>query len=128
MSTDPYAGPAIVELMGHRRLAGIVSHAEMYGVAMLRIDVPGPEGTTTTQFYGGGSIYALTPTTTDVVRAVAANNQPAVVHPWELPAPLKADGADAHPYDYDPARDCCRTCGGNDAWADEHTDDDGHPL
>jgi hypothetical protein len=53
--TDAYEGWAICELMGHRRLAGSVSQAEQYGAVFLRLDVPGPDDTFTTQFYGGGA-------------------------------------------------------------------------
>lgn len=61
---DPYEGWAIVELMGHRRLAGYVTEAEQYGTAMLRLDVHGLDDTATpgvTQFYGGSAVYCITP-------------------------------------------------------------------
>lgn len=77
---------AILELMGHRRLGGMVSEATIAGSAMLRIDVPGPDGATmATQFYGGGSVYCLTPTTEAMARAVARTAQPEPVARWELP-------------------------------------------
>lgn len=81
-----YEGWAIVELMGHRRIAGRVSQAEQYGTAMLRIDVPSekPEEFQT-QFYGGPSIYCLTPTTEEVARAIAVRSRPTPVHAWEFP-------------------------------------------
>jgi len=83
---NAFQGWAIVELMGHRRLAGYCSQAEMYGAALLRVDVPAKEGLSATQFYGGGSIYCLTPTTEETARAFATRNQPAPVQRWELPA------------------------------------------
>lgn len=84
---ESYEGWAIVELMGHRRLGGRVSQVEQYGVPMLRIDVPGVDGAdVATQFYSGGSLYCLTPTTEEMARAVALKNQPAPVQRWELPA------------------------------------------
>lgn len=91
-----YEGWAILELMGHRRLAGYVSEAAQYGTAMIRIDVPADAGQTlASQFYGGSSIYCLTPTTEDIARRVAASNRPAPVHAWEmpsLPAPSHEEG------------------------------------
>lgn len=84
---NAFEGWAIVELMGHRRLAGHVSQVEMFGVALLRIDIPGKPGKiSATQFYGGGSIYCLTPTTEETASAFALRNQPAPVQRWELPA------------------------------------------
>lgn len=85
--SEAYTGWAVVELMGHRRIAGHVSEAAQYGTAMVRIDVPGEDGSTITQFYGGNSIYCLSPVTEDVARAVARRNQPAPVSPYEILPP-----------------------------------------
>jgi hypothetical protein len=55
---------AIVEIFGHRRLAGRVMEVERFGAKLLRIDVP-KEGDFakgfTTQFYGGASLFSVTP-------------------------------------------------------------------
>jgi hypothetical protein len=69
--------------MGHRRLAGRVSEATIAGVAMLRLDVPKGEGFVT-QFYSGGSLYAMTPTTEETAKAVAKASDVAPVSPWEI--------------------------------------------
>lgn len=75
-------GWAIVELIGHRRVAGYVTEEEVAGTAMLRVDLPMPthdlvsvvEGIErgremeATQFYPPGSLYCLTPTTEAIVR------------------------------------------------------------
>jgi hypothetical protein len=84
-SGKPFEGWAILELMGHRKLAGILSEEEVAGAAMLRIDVPG-EGETivATQFYAAAAIYAITPVTEEIARAVAQSYQPAPVTRWEL--------------------------------------------
>ncbi|XXX79239.1 hypothetical protein WMF30_10735 [Sorangium sp. So ce134] len=53
-----YQGWAIVELMGHRRLAGRVSEVTQYGATQLRLDVPGEgDAVMATQFYSGGALY-----------------------------------------------------------------------
>jgi hypothetical protein len=101
--TDPYEGWAIVELMGHRRLAGQVAQAEQYGTAMLRLDVftDGDEPIAT-QFYGGSAVYCVTPTTEPLARAVASRDQPRPVAAWELPrAPTAADIDNAELVDAD---------------------------
>lgn len=77
---------AILELMGHVRLAGRVTEEEHFGAKLGRIDIPNGDGFAT-QWFSGGSIYRLTPTTEEIARNVAANNQPQPVHRWELPAP-----------------------------------------
>ena len=76
---------AILELMGHRRLAGKVSDAVIGGGAFLRIDIPGEDGKQTTQFYSPGSVYCITPTTEEVARQVAKQSQPTPVYQWEFP-------------------------------------------
>ena len=97
--THGFEGWAILELFGHRRLAGYVRPEEQYGQAMLRIDVHPGEATeaVATQWYGGASIYCLTPTTEAIARAVAKGNRPAPVQRWELPAPEPRKECMTHP-------------------------------
>ncbi len=83
--TDVFREWAILELMGHRRLAGLVSIEQLAGAPFLRLDIPGPDGTIASQFYSASAVYCLTPTTEAIARAVALREQPAPVQPWELP-------------------------------------------
>lgn len=82
---------AVVEVMGHRRLAGRVTEQRIAGADLLRVDIPVHGGGFTTQYYGGSSIFCLTPTSEEAARAVACRNAPEPVHRWELPAPEVAD-------------------------------------
>lgn len=79
-----FAQWVVLELMGHRRLAGFLTEQEIAGNSFLRLDIPGQQGTT--QWYSPSAVYAITPTTEDIARAVAATSQPAPVQRWELPA------------------------------------------
>jgi hypothetical protein len=67
---------AIVELMGHKVVAGLVSKSEMLGKPMLRVDVPAtsayPEFT---QFYGESSIYCVTFVSEQVARLTAEQSK-----------------------------------------------------
>lgn len=99
--SEPFEGWAIVELMGHRRLAGFVRDVELFGGRRLRIDVPKagePTGSSVfhaTQFYGAAALYCVTPTDEDTARRVAATTQPAPVQAWELPQlPAKSEEPD----------------------------------
>lgn len=84
----PYEGWAVVEVMGHRRLGGYVRPAEQYGVTMLRVDVPAAGGlAAVTQFYGGGSIFCLTPCDEETAARVAAADRSAPVGLLSLPVP-----------------------------------------
>jgi len=66
-------GFALLELMGHRRMWGLVTEVEAFGVKMCRIDVPGPAAgeVKLTQWYGGSAIYCITPTTEEIAREKA---------------------------------------------------------
>jgi hypothetical protein len=80
----------ICELLGHKRLAGRVTEVTVFGQAMARVDIPNAEGGFSTQFFGGASIYRLSPVTEEVARAVALHCHPEPVHSWELPKQLPA--------------------------------------
>jgi hypothetical protein len=84
---QPFEGWAIVELMGHRRLAGHVGEQEIAGSAFLRLDVPAATGEGVTQFYSPSAVYCITPTTEDIARKVAAKYVPAPVSRFELGSP-----------------------------------------
>jgi len=55
---------AVVEIFGHRSHAGRISEVEQFGTKRLRIDVPRDgdfEAGFTSHFYGGASIFSMTP-------------------------------------------------------------------
>ena len=85
---DAYEGWAILELMGHRRLAGRISSATIAGTTFLRVDIENRAGEhLATQFYSGASIYCLTPSTEDVCRAMGDKIKPRPVQRYELDIP-----------------------------------------
>lgn len=89
--TAAFESWAIVELMGHRKIAGKVTEKIIAGVPLLRIDVPAVgESKGLTQFYGAQSIYCLTPTTEEICKRFAAMRHEEPVSAYELkslPAP-----------------------------------------
>jgi hypothetical protein len=92
----------VLELMGHRRLAGLVTEVEIGGASFLRLDVPGEHGEwRATQFYSPSAVYCMTPTTEGIAREVAERNQPEPVHRWELKAIEAPETVQLHP-DYLP--------------------------
>ena len=80
---ETFADWVILELMGHRRLAGHLTEQEIAGRGFLRLQMD-----SATQFYNPSSVYAITPTSEATARAVMATCQPAPVQRWELPAPV----------------------------------------
>lgn len=77
---------AIVELMGHVRLAGMVMEEERFGCVMGRIDIPTGGDTFITQYFGGQSVYCITPTTEEIARLIADDFRPPV-NIWEVKNP-----------------------------------------
>jgi hypothetical protein len=81
--TNEFESWAIVELLGHVRLAGLVSEEEHFGGKMGRVDVPVGDGYVT-QYFGHGSIYRVTPCTEEMAKAVAQHNKPRPIDYLEL--------------------------------------------
>lgn len=86
---------AILELMGHRKMAGLVREVAVGGASFIRIDVPGKEAGkfTATQFYNPSAVYCMTPVAEDLARQVAQTYEAAPVSRYELPAPPPAGSA-----------------------------------
>ena len=80
----------ILELMGHRRLGGLVTEAVVGGIPFLRIDIPGGP----TQYYGKAAVYAMTPTTKELATQLAKTFS-GPVQRYELPEVADyGDGSD----------------------------------
>lgn len=84
---------AIVELMGHVRLAGRLTEEERFGSKLGRLDIPTADGGFVTKLFGGSSVYAVTFVNEGAARAVALRSQVQPVHSWELPAIAAAAAA-----------------------------------
>lgn len=78
---------AIVELMGHIRLGGRITEEVRFGSTMGRIDIPGEkEGEfIATQYFGGASVYRVTPCDEATARKVAEANRPRPISQYSLP-------------------------------------------
>ncbi len=81
-----FEGWAIVELFGHAKIAGLCSEQPLAGTNMLRVDVPTIPPYT--KFYGGGAIYAITPTDEKTAR-IAVDHLDGIrpVDRWTVPEP-----------------------------------------
>lgn len=95
---DVFAEWVILELMGHRRLAGHLQEVQVAGSGLLRLDVyPGDASAPSmTQLYSPAAVYCITPTTEEIARKVAAESQPAPVSRFELE---RAPSEPVDPYD-----------------------------
>lgn len=97
---------AIVELMGHQRMAGEITEVTIAGHGFIRIDVPATsKAPAFTRMVSPSSIYAINPTTQDLARRAAEAFQPRPVQEWELPRALPpAEGALKHLGSHNPDR------------------------
>lgn len=88
MSEKAFEEWAILELMGHRRLAGLVREHTIGSGSFIRIDVfVEGEKAIATQFYNPSAVYCMTPVSEELARQIAKRDQPAPVSRWEIPAP-----------------------------------------
>ena len=85
--TEGFQQWVVLEIMGHKRLAGFLTEQEIGGGSFLRLDIPSSDGKAkwkATQYYNPQSIYCITPTDETTARACAANWTQAPVTQWEL--------------------------------------------
>lgn len=76
---------AIVELMGHRRVAGRVREAQVAGAGFLRLDVPAAgDSPARSQYVSPTSVYALHPVDETTARRVAQAWRSEPVTAWEM--------------------------------------------
>jgi len=97
-NADKFDELAILELMGHRRLAGKVFEAVIAG-GSFRIDVPKSDTETITQFYGPPAIYAISPVSEEIAREIARNSEPEPVHRYEISGLITARAIEGDPPD-----------------------------
>ena len=72
MDTQESGQWAIVEIMGHKVVAGYITQAVQFGLPMLRIDVPATSiWPAFTRDYGAQAIYAITYVSEEVARMTA---------------------------------------------------------
>ena len=84
---ENWEGWAIVELLGHRKLAGYIGPAPLIG-GMLRLDMFAGDSKepVATQFYSPNAFYCITPASEEVCRAYMRDRAPQPVARYELPA------------------------------------------
>lgn len=83
-----FTGWAVVEIMGHIRVAGQVREETVFGVAMIRVDVPGIDGHPAfIRYYHPQALYSLCPTDETTARSVAQYQRHPLIERWQLTTP-----------------------------------------
>ncbi len=102
---------ALVEVMGHHRLAGLLEEIEIAGHGFIRVSVPAVGGRAGfDRILSTGAIYAITPTDEATARAAAEAWQVRPLETWDVqqildqrqPAPRLATGEIDDPEDCRP--------------------------
>lgn len=87
----------ILELLGHRKLAGFVTEVQRYGTALIQVEVyrGDEEAPTLVQRYSPSALFGETPCAEAVARRFAAGSSYRPVTAWELERALPSyDGPD----------------------------------
>lgn len=83
---------ALVELMGHARIAGRVTEQPIGGASLIRVDVPDADGNTAyTRMYGASAIYCISPMAKDLVIKLAQQIRAIPVTEYDLPRRLPGE-------------------------------------
>lgn len=84
-TSGAYEAWALVEVMGHRRLAGKVTEVNLFGSKMMRVEIPEVDGIPAhEQILSGSAIFAFTPVGVEAARALAATIKHMPFDPWLL--------------------------------------------
>lgn len=77
---------ALVELMGHSRIAGKVTEVTVLGTSMLQVDVPKTERREGyTKIYSAAAVYCITPTDEHTAQVAAEHFDEPAIQPYILP-------------------------------------------
>lgn len=76
---------AVVELMGHQKIAGLVEATQIAGAPFLRINVPNAAGATRfSRFYSPSSVYCISPCDKQIAIGVALKLDAEPVQRYQL--------------------------------------------
>lgn len=80
---------AIVEIMGHVRISGILTEEEKFGSKLGRVDIPQLDGSFVTRYFGGSAVYQIHIVSEEAARHAAKINMPAPMSKWDFPKAIE---------------------------------------
>lgn len=94
MPVDTFDEWAIVDVMGHQRYVGRVTEQVIAGCGFVRVDVPKTDKQPPwSKLIGTGSIYAITPVSEDIAKAMANRRDDTPVQAFELTPRMTAQAS-----------------------------------
>jgi hypothetical protein len=103
---EPESLWAIVQLMGHVRIAGRISEEEKFGAKIGRLDIPrGDKGEFSTEYFGASSVYRIQIVSEEIARQVASSNDSRPIHSYEMPKVPQIAGEAGDYFDQRPDED-----------------------
>lgn len=89
-SDNTFAAYGIVEVMGHQTYAGRITEQTIAGSGFIRVDIPRTSSDEPfSKLFSPGSIYAITPTTEEIARAMAERYAQRPLTLYDLPQEWK---------------------------------------
>jgi hypothetical protein len=77
---------ALVELMGHQKMVGLVRETKLAGAGFLQVDSLDAEGKFTfSRYLGPSAIYAINPISKELAEELAKKYQPPPVNAFDVP-------------------------------------------
>ena len=101
---EPKREFAVVEMMGHRKIAGEIKQSELAPGALIRVDVFGANGEIErTEHVGSSAIYDITICSEQTAKAVAVANSPVPSFAYDVmkSRPDRQLGMSFHEGDFD---------------------------
>jgi hypothetical protein len=77
---------ALVEMMGHQKMVGLVRETKLAGAGFLQVDSLDENGKLAfSRYLSPGAIYAINPISKELAEALAKTHQPVPVHEFDVP-------------------------------------------
>lgn len=118
---------ALVELMGHQRICGRVTEAEIGGCKFVRVDVPElAQMPAMTKYLGPASIYGITPLDEETALQMAAQIKAAPISIWDARRLVELHSKPSKPAELEAGKQ--DFCDDEDEDGDRDTPDEDFPL